>query len=114
MARSAMYRRLDRFCRIVLPAELRQGLDLKGGTELEFRLEGDTMVVSRRRTGCSFCGGASNLMAYRDRRICGPCRASLRRRMSQGASGRSSRPTARAMQAAPSARPPHPPGSLPS
>lgn len=85
MARSAMYRKLDRFCRIVLPSELRQGLDLKGGTELEFRVEGDTLVVTRRLGGCSFCGGATRLRGYRDRTICAPCRDSLRMRMARRA-----------------------------
>lgn len=83
MARSAMYRRLDRFCRIVLPAELRQGLDLKGGTALEFHLDGDAIVLSRSRHGCAFCGGGTSLATYRDRHICGPCRDALRRRMAR-------------------------------
>lgn len=85
MARTAVYRRLDRFCRIVLPAELRQGLDLKGGTALEFHLEGDTMILSRPRAGCAFCGETDDLRAYRGRRICGACRRSLRMRMARTA-----------------------------
>jgi AbrB family transcriptional regulator, transcriptional pleiotropic regulator of transition state genes len=74
-----MSRRVDDLGRIVLPAELRRTFDIREGDELEIAVDGDQIILEKRRTSCTFCGGAEDLRTYRDHPVCPDCLGELRR-----------------------------------
>src|SRR5207249_4742975 len=54
-------RKVDDLGRIVLPAELRRSFDIREGDHVEISVEDDYIVLSKRRSLCTFCGGADGL-----------------------------------------------------
>lgn len=74
-----MSRRLDDLGRIVLPAELRRTFDLREGDHLEIAVDGETIILAKRRSTCTFCGAAEDLRTYRDHPLCPDCLGELRR-----------------------------------
>jgi len=72
-------RKVDDLGRIVLPAELRRSFDIREGDHIEIAVEEDKIVLQKRRTLCTFCGGSEALRAYREHQVCSPCLAELKR-----------------------------------
>lgn len=72
-------RKVDDLGRIVLPAELRRSFDIREGDHVEISVEEDHIVLSKRRTACTFCGGMDSLRAFRDHQVCSTCLSELRR-----------------------------------
>jgi transcriptional pleiotropic regulator of transition state genes len=72
-------RKVDDLGRIVLPAELRRSFDIREGDHVEIAVEDDHIVLSKRRSLCTFCGSAEGLRAYREHQVCSTCLAELKR-----------------------------------
>lgn len=72
-------RKVDDLGRIVLPAEIRRSFDIREGDMIEIAVEDDSIVLSKRRSNCTFCGGAEGLRIYREHPVCAPCLAELKR-----------------------------------
>jgi AbrB family transcriptional regulator, transcriptional pleiotropic regulator of transition state genes len=72
-------RKVDDLGRIVLPAELRRSFDIREGDHIEIAVEGDNIVLTKRRTACMFCGGTESLRQFRDRPVCPTCLSELKR-----------------------------------
>lgn len=72
-------RKVDDLGRIVLPAELRRSFDIREGDHIEIAVDGDSIVLQKRRSLCTFCGGGDGLRAYREHQVCANCVAELKR-----------------------------------
>lgn len=72
-------RKVDDLGRIVLPAELRRSFDIREGDHVEIAVEDDHIVLSKRRSLCTFCGSGEALRAFREHQVCGNCLSELKR-----------------------------------
>jgi transcriptional pleiotropic regulator of transition state genes len=72
-------RKVDDLGRIVLPAELRRSFDIREGDHIDIAVEEDRIVLSKRRSVCTFCGSAESLRQYRSHQLCAPCLSELKR-----------------------------------
>jgi len=77
-SRGGVIRRVDELGRIVIPVEMRKRFGIGDHDPLEISVQGDSIVLSRPRDECVFCGRREGLSAYRDRSICVECLGELR------------------------------------
>ncbi|MGH2829870.1 MAG: AbrB/MazE/SpoVT family DNA-binding domain-containing protein [Actinomycetota bacterium] len=79
MRSTGVSRKVDDLGRIVLPAELRKSFDLREGDHVDISVEEDRIILSKRRSSCTFCGQANGLRSFRDHHVCATCLAELKR-----------------------------------
>jgi transcriptional pleiotropic regulator of transition state genes len=79
MKSTGVVRKIDELGRIVLPSELRRVFALHEGDELEISVEGERVILEKRRDVCIFCSAESPQIEYKDRRICEACAAEIGR-----------------------------------
>jgi len=72
-------RKVDDLGRIVLPAELRRSFDIREGDHIDIAVEEDRIVLSKKRTTCTFCQSAESLRPFRTHQLCANCLAELKR-----------------------------------
>jgi transcriptional pleiotropic regulator of transition state genes len=72
-------RKVDDLGRIVLPAELRRSFDIREGDHIDIAVEEDRIVLSKKRTMCTFCNSGESLRTYREHPVCAGCLAELKR-----------------------------------
>lgn len=72
-------RKVDDLGRIVLPAELRRSFDIREGDHIEISVDADNIILTKRRTACTFCGSTDGLRPYRERPVCASCLSELKR-----------------------------------
>jgi AbrB family transcriptional regulator, transcriptional pleiotropic regulator of transition state genes len=70
---TGIVRRVDELGRVVIPSELRKRLGLGERDAVEFALNGETILLSRPRAVCVFCGASDGLSEHRGRYVCTPC-----------------------------------------
>ena len=68
MKSTGMVRKVDELGRIVLPAEIRQNMDIETRDSLEIYTDGDRI----------FCTNADNLVYFNQKRICPECLAKIK------------------------------------
>ncbi len=73
MKSPCLIRKMDDLGRIVIPSQLRKGMDLQPGDTLELYMEEDRLVLQRFSPACVFCGGIRELMTYQGKNICARC-----------------------------------------
>lgn len=76
MKSTGIVRRLDGLGRIVLPSELRQGLDLKQGDRVKITREGRRVIVRRYDRTCLLCGSSkaeTQLTEFCGKLVCAEC-----------------------------------------
>lgn len=78
MKSTGMTRKVDELGRIVLPAEIRQTLNIKTKDALEIFTEEDRIILKKYVPGCSFCAGMDGIIEFRGVRICAACLEKLR------------------------------------
>lgn len=66
-------RKVDELGRIVLPKELRETFKIDHKDPLEIYVEGDSIILKKYAPSCVFCGNASDVVNYMDKRICKEC-----------------------------------------
>lgn len=72
-------RKVDELGRIVLPIETRKRLDLGPKDPVEIFVEKDRVVLKKYEPCCIFCGGADDVIMYKDKRICRSCLEELKK-----------------------------------
>ena len=77
MKSTGMVRRVDELGRIVVPAEIRQSLDIHVKDRIEIFTEGDRIVLRKYTPACIFCGSEADLKFFHDKRVCKACIANL-------------------------------------
>jgi transcriptional pleiotropic regulator of transition state genes len=71
-------RRVDELGRIVIPVEIRKRFGIRQHDPLEISVRGDSVVLSKPRTSCVFCGSSKALQPFKERQVCGDCLTLLR------------------------------------
>lgn len=70
---TGMVRQVDVLGRIVLPMELRNTLHISPRDPMEIYVEGDAIILRKYEPACLFCGNATDLVDFKDRKICREC-----------------------------------------
>lgn len=78
MKSTGMVRKVDELGRIVLPAEIRQNMDIETRDSLEIYTDGDRIILQKYQPACIFCTNADNLVYFNQKRICPECLAKLK------------------------------------
>ena len=73
MKKTGIIRRLDKLGRVVLPIELRRGLDWNEHDRVEIFIEDDRVILQQYEPNCLFCGGTKNLKEFRGKQVCARC-----------------------------------------
>lgn len=78
MKSTGIVRKLDELGRIVLPKELRDVLNLKGGVKgtgdpLEIFIDGDNIILKKYTPGCHCCSNVEKLVEVIGIKLCPSC-----------------------------------------
>ena len=79
MKATGITRKIDELGRIVLPIELRRGLDIGEKDALEIYVEDDSIILKKFKKSCLFCGGEENTIDFKGKSICSECIAQLKK-----------------------------------
>lgn len=82
MKSTGVVRKIDELGRIVLPSELRKVFGIHEGDQLEISVNGEQIILQKRRDNCLFCGAEEPQVEYKDRMLCDACAGEI------GAKGR--------------------------
>ena len=73
MKKTGIIRRLDQLGRVVLPIELRRGLNWNEHDRIEIFVEDDRVVLQKYEPNCLFCGGTKDLKEFHGKQVCARC-----------------------------------------
>lgn len=79
MKSTGITRKIDELGRIVLPIELRRGLEIGEKDALEIYVEEDRIILRKYKPSCVFCGNEDNIIDYKGKYICADCIAQLKK-----------------------------------
>lgn len=79
MKATGITRKIDELGRIVLPIELRRGLDIGEKDALEIYVENDSIILKKFRKNCLFCGSEENIIEFKGKNVCGECISQLKK-----------------------------------
>lgn len=80
MKSTGVVRKIDELGRIVLPSELRKIFAITEGDQLEISVDGERIILQKRRDLCLFCGGEDPAINYQGRMVCEACADELGKR----------------------------------
>ncbi|HVF54230.1 MAG TPA: AbrB/MazE/SpoVT family DNA-binding domain-containing protein [Actinomycetota bacterium] len=80
MKSTGVVRKIDELGRIVLPSELRKVFGIREGDQLEISVDGEQIILAKRRDACLFCSAESPLIEYQGRNVCEACAGDLGKR----------------------------------
>ncbi len=78
MKATGMVRKVDELGRIVLPAEIRQAMEINVKDPLEIFTDDGKIVLQKYYPSCIFCTNAENLVYFNQKRICPSCLAKIK------------------------------------
>lgn len=78
MKSTGMVRKVDELGRIVLPSEIRKSMDINIRDSLEIFTDGGRIILQKYQPACLFCGDASDVIFFEEKRICRACLARLK------------------------------------
>ena len=78
MKATGIVRKLDELGRVVLPIELRRGLDLDIRDVLEIGVNGDEIVLKKYVPRCIFCKSAEDVKEVKGKCICKECLSGIK------------------------------------
>ncbi len=73
MKSTGMVRKVDELGRIVLPAEIRQSMDINVRDALEIFTDEGRIILQKYQPSCIFCSNADHIVYYNGKRICRSC-----------------------------------------
>ena len=73
MKSTGMVRKVDELGRIVLPAEIRQSMDINVRDALEIFTDEGRIILQKYQPSCIFCSNADNVIYFNGKRICKSC-----------------------------------------
>lgn len=73
MKSTGVVRKVDELGRIVLPAEIRQCLEIQVKDPLEFFVDGERIILKKYQPGCIFCGSMENVTTFEGKNLCAAC-----------------------------------------
>ncbi len=80
MRTPGVFRKIDSLGRVVIPAQLRQRLELQPGDTLELSLELEGILLKKKADSCVFCGSKEELVNHLTKPVCRNCIACLKDR----------------------------------
>lgn len=80
MKATGMVRKIDELGRIVIPAEIRQAMDIKIRDAMEIYTNGDAIILQKYQQSCVFCASAEDLIYFEEKRICPACLEKIKTR----------------------------------
>jgi len=78
MKSTGIVRQLDSLGRVVIPIDLRRGLNITDKDSIEIFIEGDLIILKAFTPGCSFCGSDEKLTIQKKINICKSCRDEIK------------------------------------
>ena len=78
MKSTGMVRKVDELGRIVLPAEIRQSMDINVRDALEIFTDEGRIILQKYEPSCVFCTNVDGIVLYKNKRICAECLATLK------------------------------------
>ena len=78
MKATGIVRRIDDLGRIVLPAEIRQSMDINVRDALEIFTDEGRIILQKYQPSCIFCNNADNIIYFSNKRICTECLEKLK------------------------------------
>ncbi len=78
MKSTGMVRKVDELGRIVLPAEIRQNMDINVRDALEIFTDEGRIILQKYQPACIFCNNADNIVYFANKRICSECMSKLK------------------------------------
>ena len=78
MKSTGMVRKVDELGRIVLPAEIRQSMDINVRDALEIFTDEGRIILQKYEPSCVFCTNVDGITIYKNKRICSNCLAALK------------------------------------
>lgn len=73
MKSTGVVRKMDDLGRIVLPIEIRKIMEIKERDAVEIFTEGDRIILRKYQPSCVFCGDASDVVIFNEKKICKNC-----------------------------------------
>lgn len=77
MKSTGVVRKIDELGRIVLPSELRKVFGIREGDELDISVDGERVILQKRRDLCLFCGAEEPAIEHKGRKVCEACAGEL-------------------------------------
>jgi AbrB family transcriptional regulator, transcriptional pleiotropic regulator of transition state genes len=77
MKSTGVVRKIDELGRIVLPVEIRKVFGIHEGDQLDISVNGEQIILEKRRDLCLFCGASDPRVDYQGRRVCDKCAGEL-------------------------------------
>ena len=77
MQSTGIVRKVDELGRIVLPKELRGTLRIAQRDPLEIYVDGENIILRKYEPSCIFCGSATDVVNFKDKRGCKECIAEM-------------------------------------
>lgn len=79
MKSTGMVRKVDELGRIVLPAEIRQSMDIQVRDAVEIFTDENRIILQKYHPGCIFCKNVDRIVYFQDKRICSDCLEQLKK-----------------------------------
>ncbi|XVG96210.1 AbrB/MazE/SpoVT family DNA-binding domain-containing protein [Eubacteriales bacterium KG127] len=73
MKTTGITRPVDALGRVVIPVELRRGLNINTDDYLEIFVDGDYIMLKKYEASCIFCGSKDNVKDVRGKNVCQNC-----------------------------------------
>lgn len=73
MRATGIVRKVDELGRIVIPIELRRTMDIDLRDNIEIFMDGENIVLKKKKESCVFCGSTGELENIRGREVCRSC-----------------------------------------
>jgi len=64
---------VDELGRVVLPAELRQTMEIAEKDPIEIFVDGDRIVLQKYKPSCVFCGSTHEVVGFKGHNVCRAC-----------------------------------------
>ncbi len=78
MKSTGVVRKIDELGRLVLPAEIRQCMDIQVRDSIEIFTENERIILQKYNPGCLFCGSMDDVHYFKNKRVCAACIAELK------------------------------------
>ena len=77
MKSTGIVRNIDELGRIVVPIEMRKKMNISNSDPVEIYVEGDKIILTKYKETCVFCGCDSELLTFKEKKICPTCKSEL-------------------------------------
>lgn len=78
MKNSGIVRNSDELCRIVIPKEMRDKLEIKDKSYVIICQKGKEIIIKKYDDSCVFCGKKTGLIEFKDKFACKKCISELK------------------------------------